>query len=164
MEAEDFRRFIDACYEARHVIDLLPALPSELTRSNMKVLNAIAELQCTTGEKPGVAGIVRVSDVAAVLKTPRPVVTRALGELERRGDVRKVPSEKDRRVIFVELTEQGLATHQAWVTDVHGHIAALLDDAGVKKDDIDTAIRTVSRVRAEMEAADLQRWQTNRLA
>lgn len=158
VDARDVKELLDACYLARRVVDCLPALPSKLTRSHVKVLDAIYTLR----EKGSAAGV-RVSDVATALKTTRPSVTRIVSELEVRGDVYKCPDASDGRVVLVHLTAQGVETHHAWVDEVHGHIASLLADAGVSEGDVATAVRVLAQVHEVMTSADLQGWQTLRL-
>lgn len=169
MRDQTFRALLEACDEGRRVIDLLPVLPTELTRGHMKVLNAIRMLGVGGRPDDGDSGLrrdpvpVTVSDVADALHITRPSITKLIAQLERRGDVSKIPGEKDHRVVHVALTAQGEHTYQVWVEEIYGQAARILEQAGIGDAEVLAAARTISRVREAMERADLERWQRSRL-
>ena len=65
------KRMMDACYQAKRVRDLLPALPDGVLPSFIQYLDAIQTL-----EQQGVQ--VKVSDLSDALSLPRPGVTRTV--------------------------------------------------------------------------------------
>ena len=169
MRDQTFRALLEACDEGRRVIDLLPVLPTELTRGHMKVLNAIRMLGVGGRPDDGDSGLrrdpvpVTVSDVADALHITRPSITKLITQLERRGDVSKIPDERDRRIVHVALTAQGGRTYRVWVEEIYGQAAHVLEQAGVGDAEAMAAVRTIGRVREAMERADLERWQRRRL-
>lgn len=164
------KHLIDACHEARHLIALLPSLPAELSSMRLKTLDAVLELSEREAQAVGADGRpesshgVQVSVVAHELGTTTPGITRTLNELAARGDVRKYASANDGRVVLVEPTEQGRATHRIWVEEVDEHIADLLTGAGLTEDDVATTARTIRRAYQALSSADLQRWQETRIS
>ena len=72
------KRMMDACYQAKRVRDLLPALPDGVLPSFIQYLDAIQTL-----EQQGVQ--VKVSDLSDALSLPRPGVTRTVKDMEARG-------------------------------------------------------------------------------
>lgn len=164
MDQETFEELYDALAGARRVLNLLPVLPRELTNSHMKVIHALHVLSRASDSGDGGAPGARVSDIASELRTTMPSITRLVHELEERGDVRKVPSPTDRRVINVELTDQGLRTYRFWIEDVHERAARALAAAGITAQEARETASTIERTIGALEDAHLQAWQDRRLA
>ena len=94
------KRMMDACYQAKRVRDLLPALPDGVLPSFIQYLDAIQTL-----EQQGVQ--VKVSDLSDALSLPRPGVTRTVKDMEARGLLTKQTSPEDGRVTYLTITEAG---------------------------------------------------------
>ena len=90
------KRMMDACYQAKRVRDLLPALPDGVLPSFIQYLDAIQTL-----EQQGVQ--VKVSDLSDALSLPRPGVTRTVKDMEARGLLTKQTSPEDGREYFSSL-------------------------------------------------------------
>lgn len=135
--------FILACREAKQVLSLQPQLPSGIDPRDLRILDTVAKL--SEG-----GSSVRMSDVSARLNVSRPNVTRDMGRLAEKGLVRKTPSERDRRTVFVSLTEEGAAVNERYVTRYHEHLAGVLEPVG--KDRLEEAARTIRDVHALMAA------------
>ena len=90
------KRMMDACYQAKRVRDLLPALPDGVLPSFIQYLDAIQTL-----EQQGVQ--VKVSDLSDALSLPRPGVTRTVKDMEARGLLTKQTSPEDGRVIYLTI-------------------------------------------------------------
>ena len=93
MTTENMKALLDACYQAKRVRELLPALPKGVSPSYIHYLDTIEEL-----ERRGVR--VKVSDISDALNLPRPGVTRTVKEMEDKGYLKKIASEQDGRVTF----------------------------------------------------------------
>ena len=91
------KRMMDACYQAKRVRDLLPALPDGVLPSFIQYLDAIQTL-----EQQGVQ--VKVSDLSDALSLPRPGVTRTVKDMEARGLLTKHTSPEDGRVTYLTIT------------------------------------------------------------
>ena len=89
---------MDACYQAKRVRDLLPALPDGVLPSFIQYLDAIQTL-----EQQGIQ--VKVSDLSDALSLPRPGVTRTVKDMEARGLLTKHTSPEDGRVTYLTITE-----------------------------------------------------------
>ena len=68
MEIKTIKALLDACYQAKRIRDLLPALPQGVTPSYIHYLDTIESL-----EEQGTR--VKVSDISDALNLPRPGVT-----------------------------------------------------------------------------------------
>ena len=68
MEIKTIKALLDACYQAKRIRDLLPALPQGVTPSYIHYLDTIESL-----EQQGTR--VKVSDISDALNLPRPGVT-----------------------------------------------------------------------------------------
>ena len=75
MTTEKIKRMLDACYQAKRIRELLPALPNGVAPSYIHYLDVILAL-----EKKEVQ--VKLSDISDKLNLPRPGVTRTVKEME----------------------------------------------------------------------------------
>lgn len=91
---------LDACYQAKRIREMLPALPSGVTPSYIHFLDVIQIM-----ERQGVA--VKISDISDYLNIPRPGVTRTVKEMEEKGYLRKANAAEDGRITYISLTEEG---------------------------------------------------------
>ena len=66
---------LDACYQAKRIREMLPALPSGVTPSYIHFLDVIQIM-----ERQGSA--VKISDISDYLNIPRPGVTRTVKEMD----------------------------------------------------------------------------------
>ena len=90
---------LDACYQAKRIREMLPALPSGVTPSYIHFLDVIQIM-----ERQGVA--VKISDISDYLNIPRPGVTRTVKEMEEKGYLRKANAAEDGRITYISLTEE----------------------------------------------------------
>lgn len=109
MKTDQIKQMMDACYLAKRILDMLPDLPEGVNASYIRFLDMIEKLKRET-EK------VRVSDISDAMHLPRPGVTRTLKEMEEKGYVKKVSSETDGRITYIELTEAGQKLSHAYNT------------------------------------------------
>lgn len=121
MTQEKLKQFLDACFDAKRLVEHLPDLPEGMKPRQVHVLDAIDQIQKEQG-------FCRVSDVSTRMNTTMPSITKLIQELEERGLLVKSPDEKDKRVTNVELTEAGLAFVDLRVTQFHGEWASRLPD------------------------------------
>ena len=91
---------LDACYQAKRIREMLPALPSGVTPSYIHFLDVIQIL-----ERQGLT--VKISDISDYLNIPRPGVTRTVKEMEEKGYLRKANAAEDGRITYISLTEEG---------------------------------------------------------
>ena len=85
MTTEKIKRMLDACYQAKRIRELLPALPNGVAPSYIHYLDVILAL-----EKKEVQ--VKISDISDKLNLPRPGVTRTVKEMEK--DISKKQSHR----------------------------------------------------------------------
>ena len=74
MTTETIKAFLDACYQAKRIRELLPALPKGVVPSYIHYLDTIETL-----EKRGIH--VKISDISDALNIPRPGVTRTVKDM-----------------------------------------------------------------------------------
>lgn len=147
METKTIKSLFDACYLAKRILDLLPALPGEVTASYIRYLDVIKTL-----EGQGIQ--VKVSDISDVLNIPRPGVTRTVKEMESKGYLRKQASPQDGRVTHITATPAGEQLHHRYNEQYFDHLAAYLDD--MPESDAQCATRTIERFyRVMLERRDL---------
>ena len=87
MTSEIIKRMFDACYQAKRTRDMLPPLPEGVRASFIQYLDVIQSL-----ERKGIQ--VKVSDLSDAMELPRPGVTRTVKEMEEKGYLQKIASEK----------------------------------------------------------------------
>ena len=134
MEIKTIKALLDACYQAKRIRDLLPALPQGVTPSYIHYLDTIEEL-----ERRGVR--VKVSDISDALNLPRPGVTRTVKEMEQKGYLTKKPSEEDARIMYLSITDEGKKLSAKYNEQV---FSALLPDLeAISGEDAECTIRTI---------------------
>ena len=100
MEIKTIKALLDACYQAKRIRDLLPALPQGVTPSYIHYLDTIESL-----EEQGTR--VKVSDISDALNLPRPGVTRTVKEMQAKGYLCKQTSPDDGRITYISVTQAG---------------------------------------------------------
>lgn len=128
------KRMIDACYQAKRVRDLLPALPDGVLPSFIQYLDAIQTL-----EQQGIQ--VKVSDLSDALSLPRPGVTRTVKDMEARGLLTKHTSPEDGRVTYLTITEAGRALSRKYDAEYFSSLVPALEV--IPEEDAETMIRTI---------------------
>ena len=137
MTIATIKALLDACYQAKRVRELLPALPKGVTPSYIHYLNTIETLAAR--------GIqVKVSDISDALDIPRPGVTRTVKEMEDAGYLNKTASERDGRVTHLSITEAGKALSRTYNEQFFSRLAPLLTD--FSEEDAECTIRTIERL------------------
>lgn len=134
MEVETIKALLDACYQAKRVRDLLPALPKGVTASYIQYLDTIETLE-SRGAR------VKVSDISDALKLPRPGVTRTVKEMQARGYLRKHTSPSDGRITYISITPAGKQLSQRYNQRFFQQLAPLLDH--ISQEDAACTIRTI---------------------
>lgn len=74
MKTESIKALLDACYQAKRIRELLPALPDGVSPSFIQYLDVIKHLQ-----RRNVC--VKISDISDALNIPRPGVTRTVKDM-----------------------------------------------------------------------------------
>ena len=136
MTQEKLKQFLDACFDAKRLIEKLPDLPDGMKPRQVHVLDAVNEIQ----KKQGFYGVSRT--------TVRNVITKLVQELEERNLLVKQADEKDKRVINLTLTEEGKEFVELRVTHFHGEWASRLPDL----DDavVDEFVHAITRMQETM--------------
>ena len=134
MTTENMKALLDACYQAKRVRELLPALPKGVSPSYIHYLDTIEEL-----ERRGVR--VKVSDISDALNLPRPGVTRTVKEMEQKGYLTKKPSEEDARIMYLSITDEGKKLSAKYNEQVFN--ALLPDLETISGEDAECTIRTI---------------------
>ena len=134
MTTENMKALLDACYQAKRVRELLPALPKGVSPSYIHYLDTIEEL-----ERRGVR--VKVSDISDALNLPRPGVTRTVKEMEQKGYLTKKPSEEDARILYLFITDEGKKLSAKYNEQVFN--ALLPDLEAISGEDAECTIRTI---------------------
>lgn len=88
MTKDKIKEVMDACYQAKRIRDMLPALPGGVTPSHIHYLDTLSKLEKTEGK-------VKVSDISENLGLPRPSVTKTVKDMEKLGFVEKETTETD---------------------------------------------------------------------
>lgn len=137
MEVQTIKDLMDACYQAKRVRELLPALPSGVTSSYIIYLDKIEAME-RQGRR------VKVSDISDILNLPRPGVTRTVKEMEAKGYLCKHTSEQDGRVTYISLTEAGKQLSRRYNEQYFDWLAPFLQD--ISEEDAACTIRTMERL------------------
>lgn len=136
MDIKTIKAMFDACYQAKRIRDLLPALPKGVTSSYIHYLDTIESL-----ERQGAR--VKVSDISGALNIPRPGVTRTVKEMEAKGYLCKHTSERDGRITYISITQAGKQLSQKFNEQYFNRLAPLLQD--ISEEDAKCTIQTIER-------------------
>lgn len=136
MTVEKIKEMLDACYQAKRIRDMLPALPAGVTPSYIQYLDVIENL-----ERRGVR--VKISDISSALGLPRPGVTRTVKEMENKGYLTKIASAEDGRIIYISMTESGKQLSYRYNEQYFSVLALHLTD--ISEEDADCMIRIMEK-------------------
>lgn len=134
MKIQTIKAMMDACYQAKRIREMLPALPTGVTPSYIHFLDVIEIM-----EKQGIS--VKISDISDYLHIPRPGVTRTVREMEEKGYLRKRVAAEDGRVTYISITEKGRALSKKYNDDVFDSLADPLDV--ISEEDAENMIHTI---------------------
>ena len=137
MELSILKDFLDACYKAKHITELMPKLPEGMTPRHVHVLDVVYQLGAKEQN-------VKVSDISSHLNVTRPSITKLIRELEEMGVLEKVPDKKDKRVIHLNPTSLGKKYYDYYVEQYHSWLAEQF--SGISEEDFLATIRTIGRV------------------
>ncbi len=141
MQIELAKQMMDACYKAKRIHDLLPALPAGVTASYIHYLDVI-EMVEREGRRA------KISDISDRLRLPRPGVTRTVKGMESRGYLRKEFSPEDGRITYLTITEEGKALSTRYNRECFEQVSSCLED--IPEEDAETMIRTINRMHEMM--------------
>ncbi|MFB2020185.1 MarR family winged helix-turn-helix transcriptional regulator [Pseudoflavonifractor sp. P01025] len=136
MEIKTIKALLDACYQAKRIRDLLPALPQGVTPSYIHYLDTIESL-----EQQGTR--VKVSDISDALNLPRPGVTRTVKEMQAKGYLCKQTSPEDGRITYISVTQAGKQLSKRYNEQYFSRLAPLLSD--ISQEDAACTIQTIER-------------------
>ena len=136
MDIQTIKAMFDACYQAKRIRELLPALPEGVTPSYIHFLDTIETL-----EQQGTQ--VKVSDISDALQIPRPGVTRTVKEMESKGYLCKHTSASDGRVTYITITPAGKQLSHKYNEQYFNRLAPLLGD--ISEADARCTIQTIER-------------------
>ncbi|MBR9937534.1 MarR family transcriptional regulator [Oscillospiraceae bacterium Marseille-Q3528] len=137
MDISMIKALLDACYQAKRVRELLPALPNGVSSSHIQYLDIIEQLE-NRGMK------VKISDISDTLHLPRPGVTRTVKEMEDKGFLKKTTSDADGRITYLSITEAGKKLSQTYNDRFFSQLAPLLAD--ISQEEANCTIRTIEKL------------------
>lgn len=109
---------IDAFEKAEKLSQERPPLPKGLLPSYLKLIDWTYQLS----QK----GNVKISDIADALHLSRPGITRSFTALEQMQLIEKKTSDTDGRVVYVSLTEKGIAYYFQYVDQYYKQLTKRL--------------------------------------
>ena len=136
MDIQTIKAMFDACYQAKRIRDLLPALPKGVTPSYIHFLDIIETL-----ERQGTE--VKVSDISDALNIPRPGVTRTVKEMESKGYLCKRGSQRDGRITYITITPAGKELSHRYNQQYFQRLAPFLED--ISQEEAACTIETIAR-------------------
>ena len=139
LPVEEVRSLIDACWKAKTITELMPALPKGLKPRYVHVIDAVWHINEQNGQDIGTA---RVGDVSAFLGVTTPSITKLVGEMADLGLVVKHADATDRRAVTLTPTERGLDIRRIYVEEYRAHLSQLL--GGLTVDQCETTVRTLT--------------------
>lgn len=142
MKPKTIKALLDACYLAKRIRDLLPALPKGVTPAYITYLDVIQTLQ-QQGRQ------VKISDISDTLNLPRPGVTRTVKEMESKGYLYKDASPIDGRITYISATEAGKQLSQIYNERYFNHLAPLL--TSISEEEAHCTIQTIRKFYDVME-------------
>lgn len=141
MNTTSLKRLLDACFVAKHVVETLPELPKGMKPRHIHVLDAVDEIQRQQG-------YCRVSDVSTRLNITMPSITKLIQELEKRELLFKQMAKEDKRVMLLNLTEEGRECVRLHVLEFHSAWTEQLGD--ISDEEVMEAIGIIRRLHDTM--------------
>lgn len=136
MTKDKIKEVMDACYQAKRIREMLPALPGGVTSSHIHYLDTLSKLEKTEGK-------VKVSDISENLGLPRPSVTKTVKDMEKLGFVEKETTETDGRFVYIKTTRTGRDLVDKYVDEYFGNLSE--DLGGITDEDADKMIEVVEK-------------------
>lgn len=136
MTKDKIKEVMDACYQAKRIRDMLPALPGGVTSSHIHYLDTLSKLEKTEGK-------VKVSDISENLGLPRPSVTKTVKDMEKLGFVEKETTETDGRFVYIKTIRTGRDLVDKYVDEYFGNLSE--DLGGITDEDADKMIEVVEK-------------------
>lgn len=137
MDVSTIKALLDACYQAKRIRELLPALPNGVSSSYIQYLDTIEQL-----ENHGMQ--VKISDISDKLHLPRPGVTRTVKEMEDKGFLRKTTSTADARITYLSITGAGQKLSQTYNEHFFSILTPLLSD--ISEEEAQCTIQTIQKL------------------
>ena len=97
MTQEKLKQFLDACFDAKRLIEKLPDLPDGMKPRQVHVLDAVNEIQKKQG-------FCRVSDISSYMNTTLPSITKLVQDVYKRQS----------RSCTQQLIRNSVPTPQSW--------------------------------------------------
>lgn len=130
----NFDAIMDCLYLASDLIKIKPEYPKGIKRHYLYILYAIENL-----DKPA-----RITDIAQNLLISSPNITAWVNEMENLNLVKRQPSEEDKRVNFIYITDEGRSLLQKYYYDFKETIDQQLT---ISEEDIKTTIDTIEKLK-----------------
>jgi len=137
MTKDKIKKVMDACYQAKRVRDMLPALPGGVTPSHIHYLDTLRNLEETLDK-------VKVSDISDTLGLPRPSVTKTVKDLEKLGFIEKETTKEDGRIVFIRVTKEGRGLVDKYVDRYFNELSEELSD--ITDEDADKMIEVIEKL------------------
>ena len=143
MNKETAKRIMDACYQAKRIRDMLPALPGGITSSHINYLDALLKLEDKSDS-------VKVSEVGDLLGLPRPSVTKTIKDMESLGLIKKETTKTDGRYVYIKTTDKGKEIFNTYVDEFFDGLIKELDD--ISEEDAKKTIEVIEKVYVVMNS------------
>lgn len=125
MDQRKAKDVIDAFERIERFTNNRPPLPEGVLPSYMKIVDWIYQLS--------LKGKVKISDLSDALHLTRPGITRSCKNMEKLGLIKKSVNEKDRRIVYVSLTEKGTEYYFKYIENYYRHFSARLEKYDEKR-------------------------------
>lgn len=127
---------IDAFEKVEKIAQSRPPLPKGLLPSYLKLIDLIYHISKQ--------GKVKVSDLSTHMNQTMPSITRSLKAMEEMKLVKKENSSKDKRIVYISLTDKGNNIYQKYVKTYYSKLSKRLSI--YKDSDLDKMIQTINLI------------------
>lgn len=145
MEPAEKEKLLEALHSLKRAHTCFSS-PGEISRGEYFLLHRIFHLTQDTEEESMGA---KITDLSKAVQMSRPAISQMLNSLESKGFIERIMAKKDRRVVYVKLTQAGIEELEKNRQEFQNFFDRLVEELG--SNDTAELIRLIKKLDAIIE-------------